>query len=255
MTNGNIIGKLNTPTTAQASGVWSVREQIRAQRDSVWPKSYVSDGLLLHLDAADQTSYSGSGTTWFDLSGNNNNGTIQSGVSHTNSGLSSYFTFDGTSSGYVTLPLLSSSAINITMIALVNMPASDGGAIFYNGDSGGYGFGIGDSTFDNSGNNAIGLYQLVRWIDTNVNWGTGWMVAGLTLDASSTASFIKNNSVIATSSGTAPNTPVNNAAIGVDSPAGSRNFAGNIAWVGFYNRQLSQAELDKNYNYLISRFT
>ena len=37
----------------------------------------VRDGLVLHLDAANNKSYSG-GTTWSDLSGNGNNGTLSS---------------------------------------------------------------------------------------------------------------------------------------------------------------------------------
>jgi len=39
-------------------------------------KSIVTDGLVLYLDAANQKSYSGTGTTWTDLSGYNNNGTL-----------------------------------------------------------------------------------------------------------------------------------------------------------------------------------
>ena len=39
------------------------------------PKA-VTDGLVLALDAANTKSYSGSGSTWSDLSGNSNNGTI-----------------------------------------------------------------------------------------------------------------------------------------------------------------------------------
>lgn len=151
------------------------------------------------------------------------------------------------------MPLLTTARANITMLALVNMPSSDGGCIFYNGQSGGYGFGIGSSTFDNSGNNAIGLFQVIRWIDTNVNWGTGWMMVGMTLNGSSVPSFIKNTSVFGSSGGTIPNTPVTSAALGVDVPGGGRNFAGDIAWAGFYNRQLTSEELAKNYNYLISR--
>lgn len=42
--------------------------------------SVVSDGLVLHLDAGETTSYSGTGTTWTDLSGNGNNGTLINGV-------------------------------------------------------------------------------------------------------------------------------------------------------------------------------
>jgi len=39
----------------------------------------VTDGLVLALDAADRNSYPGSGTTWRDLSGNNNGGTLTNG--------------------------------------------------------------------------------------------------------------------------------------------------------------------------------
>lgn len=45
--------------------------------------SIVRDGLVLHLDAANIKSYPGSGTTWNDLSGNGNNGTLVNGVSYT----------------------------------------------------------------------------------------------------------------------------------------------------------------------------
>ena len=36
----------------------------------------VTEGLVLSVDAADKTSYPGSGTTWTDLSGNGNDGTF-----------------------------------------------------------------------------------------------------------------------------------------------------------------------------------
>jgi hypothetical protein len=36
----------------------------------------ITDGLVLHLDAANRKSYPGSGSTWYDLSGNGNNGTL-----------------------------------------------------------------------------------------------------------------------------------------------------------------------------------
>ena len=39
----------------------------------------VTDGLVLCLDAANTKSYPGSGTTWSDLSGNGNNGTLVNG--------------------------------------------------------------------------------------------------------------------------------------------------------------------------------
>ena len=36
----------------------------------------VTNGLVLALDAADRNSYVSGSTTWFDLSGNSNNGTL-----------------------------------------------------------------------------------------------------------------------------------------------------------------------------------
>jgi hypothetical protein len=36
----------------------------------------VRDGLVLYLDSLNPKSYPGTGTTWFDLSGNNNHGTL-----------------------------------------------------------------------------------------------------------------------------------------------------------------------------------
>lgn len=57
--------------------------------------SIVRDGLVLHLDAANVKSYPGTGTTWSDLSGNGNNGTLVNGplYSSDNNGI---LAFDGT---------------------------------------------------------------------------------------------------------------------------------------------------------------
>jgi hypothetical protein len=54
----------------------------------------VTNGLVLALDAADKNSYPGSGTSWFDLSGNTNNGTLTNGPTF-NSGNAGSIVFDG----------------------------------------------------------------------------------------------------------------------------------------------------------------
>lgn len=53
--------------------------------------SIVTSGIVLCLDAANQKSYPGSGTTWTDLSGKSNNGTLINGPVFENNTLS----FDG----------------------------------------------------------------------------------------------------------------------------------------------------------------
>lgn len=56
--------------------------------------SIVTDGLVLNLDAGNIASYPVTGTTWTDLSGNNNNGTLVNGVGY-NSGNGGSLIFDG----------------------------------------------------------------------------------------------------------------------------------------------------------------
>ena len=51
----------------------------------------VTDGLVLALDAGDTNSYPGSGTTWTDLSGNGNNGTLVNGPTYSDGSI----VFDG----------------------------------------------------------------------------------------------------------------------------------------------------------------
>jgi hypothetical protein len=55
-------------------------------------KSIVTDGLLCHLDAGNKNSYSGTGTSWTDLTGNGYTATLVNGVSYNSNG---YLTFDG----------------------------------------------------------------------------------------------------------------------------------------------------------------
>jgi len=54
----------------------------------------VTSGLVLHLDAANPSSYNGLGLTWTDISGYNNNATLTNGPIY-KSGYGGYIDFDG----------------------------------------------------------------------------------------------------------------------------------------------------------------
>lgn len=62
-------------------------------------KSIVTDGLICHLDAGNKNSYSGSGTSWTDLTGNGYTATLVNGVGYNSSG---YLTFDGVNDYVIT---------------------------------------------------------------------------------------------------------------------------------------------------------
>ena len=82
----------------------------------LYPKPIVTSGLILHLDAANTSSYSGSGTTWTDLSNNSNNGTLtnEPTFSTDNGGA---IVFDGTND-FVTLGTQINSDITTTDVTI-----------------------------------------------------------------------------------------------------------------------------------------
>jgi len=60
-----------------------------------YPKPPLVDGSVLYLDSGNSSSYPGSGTTWFDISGNGNNGTLINGPTYSASD-GGIIVFDGT---------------------------------------------------------------------------------------------------------------------------------------------------------------
>lgn len=87
-------------------------------------ENIVTDGLVLHLDAGNLASYPGTGSTWTDLSGNNN-GTLVNGVGY-NSANGGSLVFDGVDD-YVDLALVSSLPVGTTdrtVFSCVRTPTS-----------------------------------------------------------------------------------------------------------------------------------
>lgn len=80
----------------------------RKQLNSFIPPDFVSSGLTAYYNPADPLSYSGSGTTLTDLSGNGNNGLVV-GATYTDN---TYFTLDGVNDYIVTPNLYTSLVTN-----------------------------------------------------------------------------------------------------------------------------------------------
>jgi len=63
--NGGIIGKINTPTTSAASGVWSIEQQFEAQSSSIWPLAFpqitIANSCRFNDDSSDYLSRTPSG--------------------------------------------------------------------------------------------------------------------------------------------------------------------------------------------------
>jgi len=122
-------------------------------------------GLVLNLDAADRNSYPGSGTTWYDLSGNGNNGTLTNGPTFTSPG---YFSFDGTDD-FVDTSLNLNETMTINMwyrrqkvSILGNNPIIHASAYNYPASSTWFELNIADPYYGNGGTIETWAYSLLN---------------------------------------------------------------------------------------------
>lgn len=221
--------------------------------------SVVNNGLVLALDAADKNSYPGSGTTWTDLSGNGNNGTLYNGVGY-NSSNGGSLTFNG-SNQYAISPSLASFQFgngNLTIDSWVyinSIPLSNGYAIYDNQVLGGLGSRT-DSfvlLIDNSGKLNVFSGGQFRGQSSNTLSVNTWYNIILTR-TSSLWNYYINSNVDSTSYTQSINLTAGGCVIGRISDASAYYMNGIISNIKVYNRALTPLEIQQNYNALKSRF-
>ena len=223
----------------------------------------VTDGLVLALDAGNTKSYPGSGSTWTDLSGNGNNGTLENDVGY-DSGNGGSLSFDGVDD-YVdcgNLTTLNDITIQMLVKPLSNAGSYRGfiGAVGASGNDYDSGFAI-DMSFNSttSFNKCHFEGGILR-----VAGGTNFMTSSIPFGTWTNICFsISSNYIQFYLNGSAElgTTRLNN----ITSTIGMNNFRigrrpsadyldGNIAQVSIYNRALTAQEIQQNYNALRGRF-
>ena len=218
--------------------------------------SIVSDNLILHLDAGDMNSYPGTGTIWYDISGNEYNATI-SGTNRYTSTDGGKFDYRLSTTDHIILPhqSLQNTSGEYT-ITFWLQPQSTGTRFFHS---------VATSSNDNLQILEISSNQISSW-----NGGSGSisftndeiMQVNLTRDSSGTGTIYKNGS---NSGGDLTLSDISQVANGgwilnqeQDSVGGGFSTSQNaymcIMAVYVYNRVLSTTELDENFNILKDRF-
>jgi len=202
----------------------------------------VTDGLVLCLDAGNTKSYPGSGTTWTDLSGNGNTGTLLNGVifSNSNGGL---FDFDGVNDS-ISIPIdLRNTTYTIMGIGRWTGTGPNQRVIS-----------------SNSGNWLMGwwggftnTYYAEGWVSTSGNGiDTNWICYAATGDQPADSWQLYRNGV----SIVGPNAGGSNGPNGIriGSWASTEFSACQVAYVSAYNRVLTASEIQQNFNALRGRF-
>jgi hypothetical protein len=216
----------------------------------------ITDGLVLCLDAGNAKSYSGSGTSWFDLSGNGNNLTLTNSPTWNSSGYFStgstgYFIGNGTSS----VPIGNSSYTMTSWAKIVNSWTNGKGII----SIGGYGVANGSNAL-RTGNidGSVGNFQHYWWnndiniVNNNAGLSIGtWFMITAQFDG-------VNRRVWANTTNIGSDTPtghnVTSTTIQIGKTFGAEYFQGDIAIAHIYNRALTPSEIQQNFNALRGRF-
>lgn len=230
--------------------------------------SIVRDGLVLHLDAANVKSYPGSGTTWNDLSGNGNNGTLVNGVGYTTDTNGS-LVFDGVDDNVPFGNILEMGTNSFSLNAWVkstSTSAGNGNGIIYkrgtgssvspgyrlNMPNGGFNLFIADGTTYNSLSSTLTSYNDGRWHN---------VVGVVNRQTSKMLLYVDNalsNQMNITFSTSIDSGSIIQLAVGAlrltSSSAVYHPFAGNISNVQIYNRALSDQEIQQNFNALRGRY-
>ena len=230
----------------------------------------VTDGLVLCLDAADRNSYPGTGTTWTDLSGNGNNGTLTNSPSYSNINKGT-MVLDG-SDDYIITPTNAFPSGNVPIaieawFRWFGNGSSNVDVIFaYGPDNNSRAcpiIGVDSSNYAVlEFGNASGLVTSSSTISSNT-----WYHMLTTYDTSTTKlylnSVVQNTTNFTTANIQTSGSNGNYAGIGcffsnfgniVSSPRRYGTFNGNIAGVKLYNRALSATEVAQNYNATKGRF-
>jgi hypothetical protein len=221
----------------------------------------VQDGLVLAVDAADKNSYVGSGTTWRDLSGNSNNGTLTNGPTFNVSNYGNIL-FDGTND-YVSIPYNSGLIPNnLTLSVWINRTS----AVYY---AHFIGIPVSNTTwtspFTSYGIEYIGTTDTISFVTgytdnnfdyTNVtSFGNGvWFHFTATYDKSNVKIYINGTLQTTRAETRTLYASTANFYIGSNNMTSEYPFNGKIANTLLYNRSLSATEVLQNYNATKTRF-
>jgi hypothetical protein len=220
----------------------------------------VTNGLVLNLDAGFTPSYPTTETTWYDLSGNNYNGTLTNGPTF-NSGDGGSIVFDGVDDYAVTSPtnFTANNDFTYEIIVKSNQYIQARGIFGNKGYwvTGGQGAVIGNIS------NPQTIYGYVTTntghfdISSDVGPTYGWTHVVMRRSNNDLRFFINGNHQGSTKtiSGTVTDLSdkfwLGSYVIGVQ---GVTPWLGNMAIARVYNRALTSAEITQNYNAQKSRF-
>ena len=203
----------------------------------------VNDGLVLYLDGAE---YSGTGTTWSDLSGNGNDGTLINGVAYSADNKGS-LVFDGVNDYIYSNISSNSSSYSLSLVFKINSFTSTDmricGAV--SGSTAQFAAGWINTTFR--------IWVGGGWRNTGSSFSTGIYYFVDIVNASNSSTVYVN------SEPSLVNLPAINYFLNLGFGSNfiltyGTYFNGNISNIQLYNRALTANEVSKNFEAMRGRY-
>lgn len=217
--------------------------------------SVAVNGLALYLDAANPKSYPGSGTTWYDLSGNGNNATLINGPTF-NTSKGGYIQMDG-ADDYAQIPDSSSLRFTTGFTQIIWVKLNNTITDFYRNLFGKPNYVCYGMIVEWYGGNPILADFLVGGIRNPIGLGypsTNWVMVAQTYDSGGGSNnhvlYLRGgatDTIYGTSTG---NVDINTEPVRI----GQAGLQVDVAAAMLYNRALSSVEITQNYNALRTRF-
>lgn len=205
----------------------------------------VRNGLQLYVDAGLTSSYPGTGTTWYDISGEGNDLTLINGPLWVPLD-GKYFLFDG-GGDYVSSLTMTNPSSQLTFSAFVNYTSLAAYFNIFDNSSA-----IPMTWVDGSGN--IEVNTATGLTSTN-SYSTQTVMLSVTIDSVNAPGIaIYINGLLVNSTSTIQDTFSNPLVLTLLNRGGSNTFNGKIFNMMFYNRVLSASEILQNYNALMPRY-
>jgi hypothetical protein len=210
----------------------------------------VSSGLILCLDAANPKSYPGTGTSWFDVSGNNALGTLTNGVSYNSTNLG-ILTFDGVDDRVNvvnTIPPLS----NLTIELFLQTSVVDGTQNIFLDQFLSLRYEISSNKFNiHLGNGSAWAYTTL--LSTTTVVANTWYQTAWTWNGSTAVMYVNGVAENSLSSG-AFSSGTGNITLGQHTPDTSYAWAGSMGSVKIYNTALTSDQVLQNFNATRGRY-
>lgn len=213
-------------------------------------KGLITSAAVLHLDAGNTSSYPESGTTWTDISGNANNGTLTNGPTYSSAN-GGHIVFDG-SNDYVSLSSGISSTDNLTYEAWVNPSLLNDFRVLLNHDN--WASGYVHFQFSNNRLQFALNGESDKYSTYTFSTNTWYHVVAVYSKSLKTVSFYVNGNLTNTETYSNPPT-ISNTSIKLGAWNGTgRFFNGKIGLIRIYAKTLNSSEVLNNYNVSRARF-